>query len=732
MLFEAAKFRATLGRVQWRRGLRAGMAVSTIMAAFYLTGRPFGWASLGVLQVLTVDNGGPYRSRLGNALTVIAGGSLAIFLGIEAARTLPSAIIVTALFCFAVTLARVVSQPLASSSVSILVAYIVAYGAQVHTTSAALSAVTYDVIGGLWAAAFSLVFWPVDPFRPARNAVADLYAKLTDLAAALPSVNETAPDSGRSAVSRLVPQIRPLIETAQTTLAATPARMTARTVRARNLAAMVQAADLLLARILRIAELGTHDTGTQTDTARTRLNDLSAWLVASLAPVEPALRQRPMDRGASFSAEGSLSVDMHRRALRFEASGNTLSTGTAISAQLDAQLAAAERDCVLSLEVVYEAVRAIWTGAEPRATRAAALRSSFTAPAVDTPSSPQIWLEALQANFTTRSVMFRHALRLAAVTAVDVVILHLIHLNHGYWLPMTSIIVLQPYTGETWQRSGDRVGGTVAGAVLAAILAATIPSETGIMTVICIGCVFTLATYAVDYAWYCFFLTPTIVLLTLPHLRDWHFAAVRMGMTGLGALTAIAAMLLFWPEREAVQLPRLLARAADADAAYIRAMLTFWRCPSGDAQARTLAERNILAPARRACGLATTDAEESLDRALLEHAIPLRATPMHERLNHDALTFTTYLRRLTQSITTLAVVGAESPQLAATVSGLAARLDAVSTTLIAHQQTPVVTLESASGAVAGVSLVDRQLARLERQVGVLERAAADIATAIPA
>jgi uncharacterized membrane protein YccC len=74
--------------------------------------------------------------------------------------------------------------------------------------------------------------------------------------------------------------------------------------------------------------------------------------------------------------------------------------------------------------------------------------------------------------------------------------------------------VLHPYTGETWRKSGDRVAGTVAGAILAAILAAAIPSDTAIIATVSIGCVFSLAVYAVDYAWYSFFLTPTIV----PHL----------------------------------------------------------------------------------------------------------------------------------------------------------------------------------------------------------------------
>jgi uncharacterized membrane protein YccC len=253
--------------------------------------------------------------------------------------------------------------------------------------------------------------------------------------------------------------------------------------------------------------------------------------------------------------------------------------------------------------------------------------------------------------------MFRHALRLALVVTLDVILMYLFvkqftHYTHGYWLAMTSIIVLQPYTGETVRKSAQRVLGTVAGAVLAAVLASAIHAEWALPIVIAVGATLSVALYAVDYAWYCFFLTPTIVLLTLPHLRDWHFAAVRMGMTGLGALIAVAAMLLLWPERESLQLPGLLARAAAANAGYLRAVLTFWRSAAGRTQrARIESERTMLAPARRLCGLAANDAEETLDHALLEHAIPLNpALVRTERINRASLTFTTYLRRLTQTI----------------------------------------------------------------------------------
>jgi len=111
---------------------------------------------------------------------------------------------------------------------------------------------------------------------------------------------------------------------------------------------------------------------------------------------------------------------------------------------------------------------------------------------------------------------------------------------------------------------------------LAALLAASVHSQEGLIAVITVTSVLTLATYAVDYAWYSFFLTPTFVLLSLPHLQDWHFAGVRMMTTVIGAAVALLAMGLLWPEREQVQLGRLLGRGAAADAAYVRAILRFW------------------------------------------------------------------------------------------------------------------------------------------------------------
>jgi uncharacterized membrane protein YccC len=317
--------------------------------------------------------------------------------------------------------------------------------------------------------------------------------------------------------------------------------------------------------------------------------------------------------------------------------------------------------------------------------------------------------------------MMRHALRVAVVGAVDVLAMRSLHVSHGSWLAMTSIIVLQPYGSGTLRKSFQRVAGTIAGGVLAALLAAAIHSQAGIIAVITVTSVLTLATFAVDYAWYSFFLTPTFVLLSLPRLQDWHYAGIRMGTTVLGAIVALLAMRFLWPEREEVELGLLLGRGAAADAAYVRAMLRFWDLTPSDRQA---ADRELMAPARRRCGLAINDAEEALDRLMLEPSLGRRSATGKD-LKTTALTLVTYLRRLTRSVTTLEGVGMGDDAAAVRrVELVAKRLETISQSLTSGGTLNAE--EDLTGEIAAGGVAEQQIRRLERQTSVMERAAGEI------
>ncbi|GAC1427978.1 MAG: hypothetical protein NVSMB62_25930 [Acidobacteriaceae bacterium] len=707
--------------LHWRRGLRAGFAVASAMLVCRLLGKPMGWAALGGFEAVLVDNGGPYRSRLYTAFAVLFGGAACGLVGSlipSAASSLPglaAAVVVTALVCFAVTFARVASQPIASTSVIILVLYFAGFGSSARTLPEALGNVLAYVLGGVWAASVSLVLWPVDPFRPARLEVAGAYELLAAFTSGLRATVHDVHDDDHLQSTSFKRQVRATLESARAALAATPARMPARTVRARNLNVLLETADMLFAATVRLTELAE---GLEPGAGAEAIDAFALWLSGAERVIARGLRERPADGGDSFGPEGSHRTEQITWRARAVAARASTGVGGEHVAAVMGQVTADEQDALQNVEIAFEALRAVWSGVDSGAGRAA----GFELPAEN--AAEQVWWDALRQNWTLDSVMMRHALRMAVVGAVDVLLMRTVRVTHGFWLAMTSIIVLQPYSSGTLRKSLQRVGGTVAGGFLAAALAAVIHSYSGMMVVITACSVLTLATYAVDYGWYSFFLTPTFVLMSLPYLRDWRYAGVRIVTTMLGAVTAVLAMRLLWPQSLRRELRLLLGRTAETVAAYLRAVLAYWETP---AERRAKANRELLAPARRACGLSSQDAEEALDRAVLE---PLPSALSRGQgsspLNESALTFTTYVRRFTQCLTVLAASEQLDPERIARVRVLALRMEEMARRLSAQSvsrkteewPSPVTHYNSAT------TLAEQMLQRMERQAGVLERTAA--------
>lgn len=338
-----AQWAATLRRLHWTRGLRAGIAVLAAMVVCQYFGKPMGWAALGGFEAILVDNGGPYRSRLTTMLTVLVGGAIACVAGSLAATPLWLAVLVTSGFCFAITFARVLSNQLASTSVVILVLYFAGYGGSAHTLQGALGSALFYVLGGLWAAALSLFLWPLDPFRPARLGVANCYATL---AAFTSQVHVTSSaTAGRQAerqrMHELQRRMRLNMETARTAIGNTGARITARTLRARSLTVLLETADLLFAGTIRWTELLESTSDTKSQAA---ILDGLRWLERSEHVISEALLQRPADGASSFSPEGSHSIEhLHKR----EAAIQALDTS---SQSLLVHLAQDERDALLTLK----------------------------------------------------------------------------------------------------------------------------------------------------------------------------------------------------------------------------------------------------------------------------------------------------------------------------------------------------------------------------------------------
>jgi hypothetical protein len=148
-----------------------------------------------------------------------------------------------------------------------------------------------------------------------------------------------------------------------------------------------------------------------------------------------------------------------------------------------------------------------------------------------------------------------HALRLAAIVAATTLLYQLLELEHGYWVPLTVLAVLQPDEHASDVRAVQRAAGTLVGTALIALLTIATGAEWLMVAAQGIAAFGLFALFARGYFWLVVLLTPT-ALLTLSAV-DYQGVAVaveRAGWSALGIALGLAIAEVCW--RLAPHLPR--------------------------------------------------------------------------------------------------------------------------------------------------------------------------------
>jgi hypothetical protein len=149
-----------------------------------------------------------------------------------------------------------------------------------------------------------------------------------------------------------------------------------------------------------------------------------------------------------------------------------------------------------------------------------------------------------------------HALRLATAVAATTLVYRLLELDHGYWIPLTILAILQPEEHASHVRAIQRAAGTLAGTLVVGVL--TLAGDAEWLMVACQGaCAFGLfALFARGYFWLVVLLTPTALLTTSAVAWEGpEIALQRIGWSAAGILTGLAIGELVW--RLAPRLPAL-------------------------------------------------------------------------------------------------------------------------------------------------------------------------------
>ncbi len=188
---------------------------------------------------------------------------------------------------------------------------------------------------------------------------------------------------------------------------------------------------------------------------------------------------------------------------------------------------------------------------------------------------PKHWIQNIVLLFNFNTFTTRYALRAATAATVALFIYKWFHINHGYWLPFSVMIVLQPYFGATFKKAVQRIAGTVAGGLVGGLL---LRVHTGMHIqeiMLCLSFIFMVYYLRKNYGISAFIITLNLVLLfNIEAPVTPGLIVTRALATVGGAGLAIVAGFLLLPHWDRKWLPVHLAEAIRTNYEYF--LFTFF------------------------------------------------------------------------------------------------------------------------------------------------------------
>ena len=406
--------------------------------------------------------------------------------------------------------------------------------------------------GGLWGVLLQVAFWPFRPQHPLRRAVSDSWLAVGDLFAAMASDPPVAGGQRHQRMAEAETALRTVLDQTYEALALGGAAR--QTIWLQRLGEL-QAAAARLA--LQVGALNTALEGlppadwaklapswqtvltTLTNTARTVALAVVSRQPGHLAACEVRLRR----------------LNFLLQALQSRVPAAAAAPVGDLVGQIDRHLAVIGRDLRSTIERAGE-------------------RTATSLELFDL----NVWTMrplASALNFGGRidPMLIRYSARIAVLTMLGVLAFKGWGLPHGYWLPFTMVVVLQPDYGATRLKAAQRMFGTLAGSILASLVLLLHLPLAVIMAAIAVACFIFIYFLKRNYGVAVVLKTHIVVLLTESSGRvELSFTIERLASTTAGGLLALFAALVFWPMWERERFPPLLAQALRANAGYLQAL----------------------------------------------------------------------------------------------------------------------------------------------------------------
>ena len=191
-----------------------------------------------------------------------------------------------------------------------------------------------------------------------------------------------------------------------------------------------------------------------------------------------------------------------------------------------------------------------------------------------------------------KSLLFRHAIRMATALTLGYACLSFLHLDRGYWILLTTLFVCQPNYYATKEKMTQRVLGTLSGILLGIPLLYWFPGTEGqlVLMVIAGVCFFAFRTIKYGVATACITL---LVLFCFSQLgQGFDVILPRILDTLIGCALAVFAVMFIFPDWQSQRLPQAIRTAFIGNQAYLGQIIGQYRFGKHDNLPYRIARRN--------------------------------------------------------------------------------------------------------------------------------------------
>jgi uncharacterized membrane protein YccC len=616
--------------------LALSSAVRTVAAALVplIIARLLGQGNFGLLMALAglnvsrTDPGGPYRAKAQAMTLAILGVALSAFVATWASTAGWWAVPLVFVWGFAGGLAGGFGNTSAIVSFAFVQIFVITVGLPGGGPEAAPEHFLACLIGGLWAMVLSLWLWPLVPYRPIRESVADYYQAISKY------IEEICRFSQDGKASEALTKNRSAAFEARHR--ATGFLISSRASRqgasrlSRNLLTLTVNGGELFDNALRLAhELEIATGHSQYEQVRPQVEKVSRELTAITARMSLLVR----------AGGGDMALENLEQAIAEFSDKVTGIRQQSVNLEADYASIVDFRNTVYAFENMAGIVRTATEIARDLEETAPPPRPAYSEIQFENRRFSKT-LDTLRDNLTINSLIFRHALRLGLLTALAVTLYLALDLTHGYWITLTVVVILKPDFGGTFKRTYYRVIGTVVGGIVGAVLAATIHFDPLIYLLMAVLGVLAFAQLPSNYGLFVVLLTPFVILLIdLSQPGNWEVALIRILNTVVGGLLALAASYVFLPGWQRRFLPEQLGRTIGANRVYFGEVMAVYL-------GRELNPVRLL-KARENANIETANAETAFQLLLSE--------PKRQQANVPHFyALVTYNRHFLDSMTTMA------------------------------------------------------------------------------